>query len=359
MLKRIPGEGSEVFTAGGDINSQSAEFDVSLKIEHHFTKTEMSLALVALNVPEVSAEGRVDAHLRVAGNLNKPSGIRSSGNVEWSQGVFFFQDMVLASDLMCKAQIDGQRLDVNEFTAMMCDGPINGKFHAEIKDERFIEYRGQVRAKNVNYPEFTSVLTANAKKVTDGSFSGNYDFSGLHDSKSIHGEGLILMNDIDVSVLPVIPTVFQFLGLSRFEPLKMSDAEAKFHNVGPLVTIESGHVSNLFAAIEFESGGTIDLDTEQVDGYVVAAPLSQITGVIERLPIINIFAHLKDKLTRLRVKGHWSDPPRKLIKKEPLQDLKESTLGFIQDVARTGGHFGQGMIDGLNNLLEMNHKKNK
>ncbi|OHB76816.1 MAG: hypothetical protein A2Z25_04030 [Planctomycetes bacterium RBG_16_55_9] len=359
VLKRTPGEGSEVIVAQGDVNAQSFDFDISLEIKHQLTKTEMTAVCTALNVPKVSAEGGLEANLKVTGNLNKPRGFQSSGNIELSDCVLFFQERVLASDLTASAQLDGQRLDVNEFTAMMCGGPVKGKFRAEVKDEQFIEYQGQVRAKDVNYPEFTSVLMMDSEKAARGTFAGDYAFSRRNDSKARHGEGVILLNDIDVSVLPVIPVIFQFVGLSRFEPLKTSDAEAKFRHAGSLVTVESGHISNLFAAIEFEPGGTVDLHAEQIDGYVVAAPLGRITGMIERLPVINIFSNLKDKLMRLHVKGHWSDPPSKLIRKEPIQDIKESTLGFIRDAAKTGGQFGQEMIDRLGGLLKTNKNRNK
>lgn len=356
-LNRIPREGSEVFVADGNVNIQNAEYDVSLEIKHLLTKTEMTVACMALNIPKISAEGRLAAKLTVTGDLNKSLGFQTGGRVELSDCVLFYQERVLVNDLVVAARLDGQQLDVNEFTAIMCDGSVKGKFHAEIKDNQFVEYRGQVQATSVNYPKFTSVLITDSREAARGSFDIYYDFSRRHDSKALRGKGFIFLNDIDVRVLPVIPTIFQFVGLSQFEPLKMSDAEAEFHNVGPLVIIENGHISNRFAAIEFEPGGKVDLQAKQVNGYVVAAPLSKITRGIERLPIINIFANLKDKLMRLHVKGHWSDPPNRLIKKEPIEDLAESTVDFIEDVAETGGQFGQEMIDMLGGLLKSNNKR--
>lgn len=360
VLNRISGKDSEVFVAGGGLNVQSTEFNVSLQIKHQLTKTETTVIFTALNMPRVSAEGRLAANLTVTGSLNQPLGLRSSGSVDLRDCVLFFQERMLTNDLTLAVQLDGQTLDVNEFTATVCDGSVNGTFYAEIENEKSIKYLGQVRTTDVNYPELTSVLSAGTKEASRGSFSANYDFSGQqNESNTFRGEGLIFLNGIDVAVLPVIPTIFEFLGLSRIEPLKMSDAEAKFHNAGPLVTIESGHISNLFAAIEFEPGGTVDLHTEQIDGYVVAAPLSKITGWIEKLPVIDIFANLKDKLVRLQVKGNWSDPPNKLISKTPIKDIKDSTIGFIQDTARTGGQFGKGMLDLLGGLLKTNKNKNQ
>jgi hypothetical protein len=223
-----------------------------------------------------------------------------------------------------------------------------------------MEFRGRVLAVNVNFPEFHSVLAAQEQKATMGTFTASYDFSGQRNgTRTLNGEGLIFCDDADVSVLPAIPQIFASAGLSQYELLRMSDAEAAFKTSGSVVTIERGHISNNFAAIEFEPGGTIDLHARQIDGYVVAAPLSQIAGALEGLPIINIFARMKDKLMRLRVKGNWADPPGKLITKEPVKDLKESTVGFIQDVVKGGGQFGRGMLDKLGGLFKTNEDKNK
>jgi hypothetical protein len=360
VLNRISGKDSEVLFAAGTVNLQNRDFDVSLQINHQFTNIETTVTFAALNVPELSAEGRLAANLTMTGSLNKPLGTRSKGNIDLGDCVLFFDKRMLADDMDLDARLDGQTLDVNEFKAIMCDGTVNGNFYAQIGNEQSIKYHGQVRTMDVNFPKLESILTAGTKQAVRGSFSANYDFSGLqNDPNALDGEGLIFLKDIDVSILPVIPTIFRFIGLSSIEPLKMSDAEAKFKNVGPLVTIESGHISNLFAAIEFEPGSTVNLSTEQIDGYVVAAPLDKITGLIEKLPIIEIFANLKDKLIRLRVKGNWSDPPSKLISKTPIKDIKDSTVGFIQDTVKTGGKFGKGMLDLLGGLLKSNKNKNK
>jgi len=360
VLNKTSGKYPEFLVAGGTINLQSTEFNASLQVNHNLTKMETKAAFAALGVPKVSAGGGLSANLKVTGSLKKPSEIQSSGSIKLGQYTLFFQERILANDLELAAQLNGQRLEVNEFTATVCDGSIDGTFQAEIKDQRSIEYRGQAMATDVNYPELTSVLSTDTKKAAGGSFSCNYDFSGRqNDPNALRGKGMIFLNDIDVSILPVIPTIFKFIGLSRIEPLKTSDTEAKFHNAGSVVTIDSGHISNLFATIEFEPGGTVDLKTEQIDTYVVAAPLSEITGIIEKLPIIDIFANLKDKLVRLQVKGNWSDPPSKLITKTPIEDIRDSTLGFIQDTARTGGQFGKGMLDLIGGVLKTNKNKNK
>ena len=360
VLDQLADKDSEALLAGGVVNIQNKNFNLSLQIRHRFTSTEATIVFTALNKPGISAEGRLAANLTVTGILNKPLGFQPKGNIDFNNCVLFFQKRMLVDNLDIAARVDGQTLDVNDFKAIMCNGKVNGNFYVDTGDGKIKDYRGQVRTIDVNYPELMSVLSADTKKAVRGSFSSNYDFSGQrNDPNELRGEGVVFLKNMDISVLPVIPTIFKFIGLSSIEPLKVSDAEAKFKNVGPLVTVESGHVSNLFAAIEFEPGGTVNLQTEQIDGYVVAAPLNKITGVIENLPIIDIFANLKDKLIRLRVKGNWYDPPAKLISKTPIKDIKDSTIGFIQDTAKTGGQFGKGMLDLLGGLLNTNKNKNK
>ncbi len=359
-LNRNTGEDSEELSAKGVVKMPGGEFNISLQVGHRFAKTEIAAVCAALRMAGVSGEGRFTANLKATGSVEKPFGLQSNGSVELSDCVVFFEERVLADDLGVTARLDGQRLDFNECTAIMGGGQVNGTFYAEIRENRFIEYQGGVWTTDVNYAEVASVFRGEPNGTGKGSLAGNYSFSGRHDDPNgIQGEGFVFLDDADVSILPIIPVLFKFVGLSRLEPLKTSDAEAQFSSTGAIVTIESGHVANRFAAVEFEPGGTVDLDAGQVDGYVVAAPLSNITGFIEKLPIINILSRLKDKLIRLRVKGHWSDPPGKLIKKEPIEDIKEGTVGFIKDVAEAGGQLGKGMIDGFAELLKKKQNGSK
>lgn len=344
----------------GIINPTSSEVRLSLEIDHRAKKQETAVVFAALGIPQLTAEGKVAGDLTIAGCLNEPLGLQPSGSVRLDECVLFFKGEVLADNLVTTAKLYGRRLELDKFSAVVCKGRVSGSFHAEVKENRLMEFRGRVLAVNVSFPEFTSVLTAKAQKATTGTFTGSYNFSGQHNSlNALNGEGLLVFDDADISVLPVIPTIFRFVGLSQFEPLKMSDAEAIFSTTGPVVTIQTGHISNRFAAIEFEPGGTVNLQARQIDGHVVVAPISQIAGAIEKLPVINIFARLKDKLMRLHVKGDWSDTPSKLIKKEPIKDLKDSTTGFIQDVVKSGGQFGRGMLDRLSKLLKTNENKSK
>jgi len=359
-LSRRAADDSNAVSLKGTVNPVSSQVALSLQMDYVATKQEGAVLFARLGKPQYSAEGRVVADLTIAGRLNEPLGLQANGNIKLDKCALLFKEAVLASNLMTEAKFDGGRLDVENYEAAMCDGRVSGYFHADVNEGRQVTFRGRVLAVSVNFPQFSSVLTAKAKTAAQGTFTASYAFAGQRNGTGIfNGDGLIFFDDADVSILPAIPQMFASAEMSQYEPLKMSDVEAMFTTIGPVVTIHSGHISNNFAAIEFEPGATIDLQARQIDGYVVVAPLSQIASAIEGLPIINIFAHVKDKLMRLHVNGNWSDPPGKLITKEPVKDLKESTIGFFQDVVKGGGQFGRGVLNRLGGLFKTNENKSQ
>ena len=42
--------------------------------------------------------------------------------------------------------------------------------------------------------------------------------------------------------------------------------------------------------------------------HLVVIPFGQIEDIVKKLPFAELFGKLKDQLTRLKVKGKWSDP---------------------------------------------------
>ncbi len=359
-LCRRAADDSNAISVKGNMNPTTSHIRLSLEMDHVAERQETALALTAMGISQYSAQGKTVADLTIAGDFSKPFGLEATGGVTCDGCTLFFKEAVLADNLNLTAKLEGRSLNIEKYEAAMCNGKVSGYFTADVNDHNVMQFRGRVLAVNVNFPQFHSVLTSKEQKATAGTFTASFSFNGQRNgARTFDGEGLMLFDDADISVLPAIPQIFASAGLSQYEPLKMSDAEAIFTTAGSVVTIKSGHISNRFAAIEFEPGGTIDLKAKQIDGYVVAAPLSQIAGAIEGLPIINIFARWKDKLMRLRVNGNWADPPGKLIKKEPIKDLKESTVGFMRDVVKGGGQLGRGMLDGIGGLFKSNENKSK
>ncbi|MFZ2149031.1 MAG: AsmA-like C-terminal region-containing protein [Sedimentisphaerales bacterium] len=363
LLNRVSAESSEIFHAEGKVNYENLNLDASLQINHRFTKSEMITVLTALNMPGVSAEGKLVADLKIAGRLNEPSGLQSSGNIKFNDFVLYVKDKVLANDVVATAKLESQRISFDELSAVVCNGPVNGSIYIEAKQNQPIEFGGQFLAQKMSFVELTSILGGPGRKATKGSVTLNYNFtakgSGL---QGISGDGQIFLDDADISVFPVIPHIFSAAGLIKLDPLRMADAECMFSMAGPVVKINSAHIANPYAAIAAEPGGTIDLQTKRVEMYVKAVPLEKIDSLIRQVPVIDIVFNLKDKLTRLYIRGNWSDPPAKLITKRPIEDIKEGTVGFLQDVLKNGGQISQAMLKGFGVFFKApanSNKKNK
>jgi len=265
---------------------------------------------------------------------------------------------VLASNLATSALVQNRRFDFETFKGIACNGEINGSLYIEAKPNQPIEFSGQFFGQKMSLMDLTSVLGGPGRKATKGSVTLHYNFAtNGSDLQSLRGDGQILLDDADMTIFPVIPYIFRTMGLAKLDPLKMSDAECTFSMTGPVVKIKSAHVANPFGAVEAEPGGTINLETGHVEMYVMAVPLRQIDILARRIPFVDIFFNLKDKLTRFYIRGYWSAPPTMLITKTPVEDIKEGTIGFLKDVARNGGQFSQEMLRRFRALLRVTQNK--
>jgi hypothetical protein len=359
-LKRPDSDKSETLLANGRVNIQDLDFNVSLQMKHKFTKVEMVLLFAALNKPQVSAEGFVSADLTMSGSLNELSGLQAKGIIDINECNLFIRDKVLASNLVAAAKLDGQRLDCDKFSAVVCNGLADGSLFLEAKQNQPLEFHGNFLGHEMSLVELTSVLAEPGRKANKGLVTLNCNFAAKSGGlQNLTGDGQIFLDDADITVFPVIPFLFNAMGLAKLDPLKMSDAECTFTMEGPVVKIKSAHIANPFAAVEFEPGGTINLQTGQVEMYAVAVPLKQIEDIARRVPFLDIFLNLKNKLTRFYIRGHWSSPPAKLITKTPIKDIKDGTIGFIRDVVRSGGQFGQEMLKGFGSLMPAGQNKSK
>jgi hypothetical protein len=311
-------------------------------------------------MPQASAEGRVVADMKIDGHLNKLPELQLKGRAKFDGFVLFIKDKVFANNLVTTARLDGQRLSFDWFSAVVCKGPVEGSIHIESEQNRPKKLSGRFSAQKLDFAELTSILGEPGKKAMRGSVTLDYSFSAEgSDMNSLSGNGQIFFDDADITVFPIFPYIFSSIGLSKLDPLRMADVECKFSMAGPVMKIQSAHIANPSAAIVVEPGGTIDLQTAQIEMYINAVPLEKIESIIKKLPVLDIFFNLKDKLTRFYLSGNWSDPPTKLITKRPIEDIKDGTVGFLQDVVKNGGNISEAMLKGFGVLFKGLDKSDK
>jgi hypothetical protein len=358
VSRKVP-EGSSTILIKGTVNPVTLVAQLSVRAEHTVKKSETDALLALLNVPlGFQAEGRSTANMQVAGDIRNLASYTPDGMIVLKDWAISVNNGSLAEQVNILARLANRRIDVESFTGISCNGQINGNSYVEIKSQEPVQFGGRLSGTGVNLAELTNVL-ATSKRMSAGTASFQYNFtSSGKELKDLQAQGLIFMDDADFRVVPVIPHIFRAVGLRNYDPLRISDATAIFSMNGPTATIKRARLSNPFGAIEAEPNGTINLQTGDMDFYVVAAPLNEIHFVLRRIPIVNLFVNLKDKLSRLHVKGNWLTPPNKLIVKEPLKDIKEGTIDFLRGVVETGGQFTKAMRD-TSRAIFANSQKNK
>ena len=322
--------------------SVDPNFETNLLFEtkQNFEKPETDIIFAMLNIPQVyHAEGSLTADFTINGPLKDPAALRPKGIVNLDQWTVFLEDRQVAKKLNVRINADETSYIVERLEAMVGEGYIEGSFYADNKRPEPIEFGGQIAAEKIDLPLLAGVL-GSEKKIARGVMAFRYHFSANEkDLQSMRGQGLILLNDTSMTALPVSPKIFRFIGLQGPDTLQTSDAAAIFTVSGPTVIIERARLAAALGAVRAEPGGTVNLQTGNLDFYVVAAPLNQIEELFEALPVAKALVKLKSRLSRLHIKGHWSQPPAELITKEPLEDIREGMFAFLQGLVRTEGQF--------------------
>ena len=350
-LNRAGSRSPESLLVKGQIDSQNLRTEISLQLQHTVQQPETAPLFAVLNKPEMSAGGRLTADLKITGPLKQPEEIKSDGTVNLEEWAVLKDDEIIARHLATQVNVKEQRFDFENITATVFDGNVGGTFQIETDKYRPTAYSGQVFAENMSFTKITSALGGPEKKAEKGTVTLDYNFSGNgSDLQNLIGEGQIFLDDADISILPSVTSTFKAIGLSKLDPLKKSDAFCTFTSAGPVITIETAQIANRFAAINVEPGGTVNIQTDDIDVYVIAAPIKQFDAVIKKIPLINMLNNIKDKFIRLRVKGKRTDPPVKLIKKEPIKDIKDATIGFFQDAIDNVGQIKKQIKRGYRSL---------
>ena len=157
-------------------------------------------------------------------------------------------------------------------------------------------------------------------------------------------------------MMPIVQKIIRTVSRNGSKAHKNTDAIGTFEIAESTVTFQKARLANDWVAIDALPGATLDLETGRVDGYVIVAPIKQISEGLHAIPVVNLFANFTDQLTCLRVQGIRSDVSGIKITKEPLRDVAKGTLDFFKGVAGTGGDFIKGMADSPGVLLKGKEK---
>ncbi len=255
-------------------------------------------------------------------------------------------------NLVFKGDLGRDYFELNNISGSICDGKTKGHLRIDNDKLESPDITGQFKLEKIDMAKLAE-LADRPGKITTGKATLEHLFTAEKmDLDAFSGQGSLSIDNADILPTPLLSKIFKSIGLADNELKATSDATMAFTTKGLLLTVNQASCTNQHGAILVEPGGIIDLKNRSVDMHVTAIQLRQIGDFIRKIPVLRLFARLKDKLTRLRIEGQWSDPAAKLIKKEPVKDVKDGVVGFFIDVANAGGQLTDLMINGTKNHVE-------
>ena len=339
-LTQAPALESQVFGLEGTWNPDNKNCDFKLLLKHSFESKEVAVLTDLLGIGSSYRSGGVlDATVRLSHKPKEPDPTGLDGTIDFNNWEISRNENPLLQNLYTKIMLENNQCKIENLRADICRGVLEGSLIIDgWKNKKESVYSGRFRGKQIDLSQL-SKSTDLSSKLSKGTLSFEYDAisDDTNEPGKFTGEGVVFIDDSDLYQLPVISHVFAFAGLKANNLQSATDAMVFFRNAGSVVTINKGQIANRFWAIRVMPGGQIDLQSKTVDMHVVVIPLSRIEDIVRKLPLAELFGKVKDKLTRLKVKGKWFAPAGKLVAKEPLTDVKEATVSFILDIVDTGG----------------------
>jgi hypothetical protein len=350
--------GSEDVRVEGQVARGTSGIDVTARLSRFISRDEAGILLPLLGAGERwSGAGRFVVGIKFAGDLSDVDSVQSSGIVRLSNWSVYKEGSLVAEGLSTTGRVNGRRIDFEECRGQFCGGLVSGKLWCEFDEPNGIAWGGDIFADQLDNDDLVEFFGGTGGQSRgQGSMRLEFELAGT-DRRSLQATGSVFLTDADMGGMPLVRQVFSVVGMSAREPLKLSDAAGEFVVTDGILLVERAEISNEIGAVEVEKGGTLDLVTGDVDIYAVGILLKHVRGVVRHLPVIRLFQDLKDKLVRVHVEGNISQPVKRLVRKEPVEDVAAGTFEFIFGVAETGGNLTDAMLRSLGFMPGGNSKE--
>ena len=306
-----------------------------IELAHTVSPEEIRLAQPFLPFPQtVMAEGLVRTELEFSGTGPDFEDLKVDGTLSISNGTLFDESgSPFLQEVQASVQFSDNWLSAESASGRIGDGTITANLMATWRRFALEEYSGQITLQGVDLARMSFWLPKNFP-LARGTADLDYVFFRTQAASPVGGYGRLRLADADLMQMPVIPDLFSPLGLPAAGPVTLSDGLLDFTHSGPTLRIDQARIFNSVAALIADPEGTIRLDDGSLDLYVLAVPLQALEDVVSRIPVIRSFNRAANKLVRLHVLGNWSDPPDRLIRKEPLEDIQQGASGLLEDLSR-------------------------
>lgn len=335
LLLQNPSESSDFVFAQLRADPSKGWISGRIDLAHTISPQEIRMVQPFLPFPRrISAEGLVRSELEFSGTAPDFEDLQVEGSLAISDATLFDDSSrPFLQEAQASVQFSDNWLSVDSASGRIGDGTMSANLMAIRRRFAIEDLSGQMTIQGVDLARSGFWLPKNFP-LARGSADLDYVFFKTHASGPVGGYGRFRLTDADLMQMPVIPDLFSPLGLPAAEPVTLSDGLLDFTHTGPMFRIEQARIFNSIAALIAEPEGTIRLDDGSLDLYVIATPVQALEDAVSRIPLIRSFNRAANKLVRLHVLGNWSDPPDRLIRKEPLEDLMQGASGLLEDLSR-------------------------
>ena len=352
-LTRLGGDDSINLLFGGTVDPETLEVNLAMELACVAEKQETAPMVAVLDLSCLrQAEGRLMASLAVNGRLNDPANLKCHGIINmdnWNVGLFHGLEVKGLSTL---ATVNDRRIDFQNMTAESCDGTVEGSMWVEIPRKGTVAYGGKLSAGHINLKQLTEGITE-LPRINKGTGTAKYTFDMTGEEvKALRACGLLMLDDAQLWNMPVVLQIFNHFNINGRDPLSVSDLVALFAMNGSNTTIHRAVLTNAISAVEMEPGGNIDLQTGQVDLYIVGVPLKFLRKVISSIPLVKLLVPLRDRFSRLHLKGSWNDSATALIFNAPAKQVQRNTETFMKTTAKTGGQVTEETFNVFRNMFD-------
>jgi hypothetical protein len=359
VVSKEPKE-KERLAASGGINLESLESDVSVEFEHTFRQEEnVSLIKLFSGTEDYRGGGHVAANLKISGLLNEPNSLPPQGSVEitdWSASYKELESVVKEMD--CEILLAENNINCERFSAVIYGGIAEGDFNIDYGRAEPAEFSGKIVVKELQLAEVAKNFER-LGKVGKGTADAEFVFSATKgEPNGLKGHGYIQLNDSDLYSAPITSYIFSTIGLKDQHLTRMADGVCVFSINGRIITIQEAEATSEYGAIVAEPGGTIDLEKNWIDVYVIALQVRAIRELLNKIPFMSIITKPTDKLRRFRIEGNMSEPPNKLVKKQAIRDVTEGTVSFFKEVINAGGELTDKTVNSSRSLFDTLTKNN-
>ncbi|MHC4265491.1 MAG: hypothetical protein ACYSUK_06100, partial [Planctomycetota bacterium] len=347
-------EKEEKFEAVGAINLESLQAEVSVEFEHTVRQADRSLLTKVFSGSEdYDGAGHAAANLKISGSVNEPNSLLPKGNIELKDWSLSYKELEsFVKEINGNILLTENTVGCEKFRAVVYNGNTEGDFKIDYGRAKPGEIQSKFKVQKMQLAEVAKDFER-LRKLGKGTADVEFVFNSRRgEPNSLNGHGYIELNDSDLYSTPVASYMFTTIGLKDQHLTRMADGVCVFSINGSVITINEAKATSDYGAIVVEPGGTINLEKNWVDVYVIAVPVRAFRELLEKIPFMSIITNPTDKLTRFRVEGNLSEPPSKLVKKQALRDIAAGTVSFFKEVINAGGELTDKTVNSSRGLFE-------